>query len=235
MKNVDSIRKVSVWIFFTPVIVINFCLFISINYEFYENTIFMIDRQGIASFTIPYIDGGVSISRVTRYFPAYLAFKPGMIITAILLIKYWRTNNILSRNISNEKSKNYYFLYFGVTSAVFLIIHSIFLGIKFEYDLYKLFRRIVLLCFIIFEVVAQTLLVIYLYKIKDKISDIINKKILTLKIILVGSLIIVAIGSIPYIATPGHTAFKHSLEWNFFIGILIFYLLTYLFWKKKPT
>ena len=43
-----------------------------------------------------------------------------------------------------------------------------------------------------FEVIAQTLLVINLYKIKIKISDIINKKILFLKIILVSVLIISA-------------------------------------------
>ena len=50
----------------------------------------------------------------------------------------------------NNTEKNYRFLIFGVGSAIFLIVHSIFLGVKFDYDLYKLFRRFILVAFIIF-------------------------------------------------------------------------------------
>ena len=59
-------------------------------------------------------------------------------------------------------------------SAIFLIIHSIFLGIKFDYDFYKFFRRFVLLSFIIFEIVAQSLLVYRLFKLKSLIHNDIN-------------------------------------------------------------
>ena len=69
-----------------------------------------------------------------------------------------------------KPTKDNYFLIFGIGSALFLIAHSIFLGIKFDYDLYKFFRRFVILGFIIFEVIAQTLLVISLFKIKEKIK-----------------------------------------------------------------
>ena len=37
-------------------------------------------------------------------------------------------------------------------TAIFLVLHTIFLGIKYDYNLYKLFRRILILCFIIFEI-----------------------------------------------------------------------------------
>ena len=60
--------------------------------------------------------------------------------------------------------KNKKFLFFGIGSAIFLIAHSIFLGLNFEYDLYKFFRRFVLLGFIIFEIIAQALLVIIYLK-----------------------------------------------------------------------
>ena len=160
MEKISKIRKISIWIFILPITVLNLCLFISVNYHLFENTIFVVDQIGRTGFTIPYIDGSVSISRVARTYPAYLLFKPGMIITAIFLIKYWYANNALIKKINNEPIKNKRFLIFGVLSAIFLIAHSIFLGINFEYDLYKLFRRFVLLGFIIFEIVAQTLLVI---------------------------------------------------------------------------
>ena len=233
MENVNRIRNISIWIFVLPVVVLNLCLFISVNYNLFENTIFTVDQIGRSAFTIPYIDGGVSISRTARTFPTYLLFKPGMILTAVFLIKYWIANNSLVQIINNENNKNKYFLIFGVMSAIFLIAHSIFLGVHFDYDLYKLFRRFILLGFILFEVIAQTLLVITLFKIKNKILNIINKKILILKMFLVSVLIIVAIVSLPIVTSPGHTHFKHALEWDYFIGVISFYLLTFLFWKKN--
>ena len=49
----------------------------------------------------------------------------------------------------NESGKK--FLFFGIASAICLVLHSIFLGIKYDYDLYKLFRRVIMLSFIVFE------------------------------------------------------------------------------------
>ena len=217
-----------------PFVVLNSCLFISINYHLFENTIFTVDQIGRSSFTIPYFDGGISISRSARTYPTYLLFKPGMIITAIFLIQYWIKNNRLFQKIHNE-NKNKYFLLFGVGSALFLIVHSIFLGMNIENDFYKFFRRFVLLGFIIFEIIAQTLLVIDLIKIKAKIDNFINSKILTLKIILVSILIIVAFLAAPFLNATEYTHFKHSLEWNYFLGVISFYLLTFLFWKKEQA
>ena len=235
MDQISRIRKISIWIFFLPVIVLNVCLFISVNYLIFENTIFVVDQIGRSGFTIPYIDGGVSISRTARTYPTYLIFKPGMIITAFLLIKYWTANNNIARTINNQNEKNYRFLFFGIGSAIFLIAHSIFLGISFEYDLYKFFRRFILAAFIVFEIVAQALLVITLFRIKDKISNFINKKILILKMVLVSLLSVVALASLPILTSAGNTSFKHALEWNYFVGIVTFYLLTFLFWKRDKT
>ena len=234
MEEVDRIKKVSIWIFIVPVVVINLCLLISVNAHLFQHTIFRVDPIGQSGFTIPYIDGGLSISRTARTYPTYLLFKPGMIVTAILLIQYWIANNRLFQKI-NDEIKNKYFLIFGIGSAIFLIIHSIFLGIKFDYDLYKFFRRFVILSFVIFEIIAQVLLVISIFKMKEKIGKFINKKILILKIILVSVLTITAIASIPFLISSGHTHFKHALEWNYFIGVLTFYLLSFLFWRNSKT
>jgi hypothetical protein len=102
----------------------------------------------------------------------------------------------------------------------------------FDVRLYKLFRRVVLLLFIIFELIAQGILVYYLYNIKNKISEITNKQILFVKIFLVSVLVIVAIASLPILVAKGNTHFKHSLEWNYFVGVITFYLLTFFFWKR---
>ena len=232
MEEINRIRKISIWIFVISIIVLNLCLFISVNYHLFVGTIFRVDQVSITSFTIPYIDGGVSISRSARGYPNYLLFKPGMIITAILLIQYWIANNKLFKKINQETNKNKYFLFFGVGSALFLILHSIFLGFNFEMELYKFFRRFILLGFIIFEIIAQTFLVINLIKIKGEIAQFINKKILTIKMILVSVLIIVALLSAPILNSTEYTHFKHALEWNYFLGVVSFYLLTFLFWKR---
>ena len=233
MEELNRIRKASLWIFIVPLVAINSCLFISINYQLFENTIFVVDQIGRSGFTIPYIDGSLSISRAARTYPSYLLFKPGMIITALILIQYWISNNNLFKKIDDFSKKNKYFLFFGVGSALFLIAHSIFLGINFETDLYKFLRRFILLGFIIFELIAQTLLVLNIIKIKGKILEFINIKILTLKIILVSVLVFTAILSAPILNSYEHTHFKHALEWNYFLGIVTFYLLTFLFWKKN--
>tara|TARA_Y100000590_G_scaffold398215_1_gene480440 strand:+ start:1617 stop:2318 length:702 start_codon:yes stop_codon:yes gene_type:complete len=232
VENIYRIKRLSIWIFILPLIALNLCLFISVNYSLFENTIFVVDQIGRTGFTIPYIDGGVSISRTARTYPAYLVFKPAMIITAILLIRYWLANNKLIGIINNETGKNKYFLIFGIASAIFLIFHSIFLGIKFDHDLYKFFRRFLILGFIIFEIIAQTLLVISIFKVKEKLEKNIIKNFLILKIILVSVLIIVAIASIPFLISSGHVHFKHALEWNYFVGVIIFYFLSFLFWKR---
>ena len=190
--------------------------------------------------TFPYIDGGASISRTARPYPTWLIFKPAMFFTSFLLIKYWLYNKDIIKSFKKDHKYINKVVFFGVASAIALTVHSIFLGIKFDNDLYKLFRRVVMLLFIIFEIAAQAYLVVTFYSFKEKLSKFINIKILRLKLILVSILIIVAVISIPLISLPGNNVlgynvkfFKHALEWDYFIGVITFYLLTFLMWKKN--
>ena len=231
MKEITQIRKLSLWVFFTPLLAINLCLFISQNYELFENTIFTVDQLGRSGFSIPYLDGSLSISRASRFFPQYLIFKPAMIFTAIIVYFYWVNNNNLVNKLKTTNI-NYKFKTFGILSAIFLAIHSIFLGIKFDIQIYKLMRRVVLLLFIIFEIIAQGILVYHFYKIKNKLEELINKKVLVMKMILVSILATVAILSLPILIDKGNTQFKHALEWNYFVGVIIFYLFSRFFWRR---
>ena len=156
-----------------------------------------------------------------------------MFLTSYLLIKYWIYNKKIILIFDPDNQFVDRILFFGIGSAILLTIHSIFLGIHFDISLYKLFRRFVILLFIVFEVVAQSYLVYCLYKVKDKIIDLININFLKLKRFLVTSLIIVAFVSIPIVTMPGYKFFKHALEWNYFLGVIIFYFLTFFMWKKK--
>jgi len=231
MNEITQIRKLSLWIFFLPLIAINICLIISQNPQFLENTFFKVDYIGRSNFTIPYLDGSLSISRASRTFPQYLIFKPAMIITSIILYFYWFNNNEIINKFKSTNI-NYKFKTFGILSAVFLAIHSIFLGIKFDIQIYKLMRRVVLLLFIIFEIIAQGILVYHFFKLKNQLSDLINKRILFLKAALVSILATVALLSLPILINKGNTHFKHALEWNYFVGVILFYLFTRFFWKR---
>ena len=228
MDNILKVKSISLWIFIIPFFAINICLLLITQFHgLFPN------QEHILHNTFPYFDGKASISRTARVFPTYLIFKPAMFITAYLLIKYWLNNKKI---IQFKDPNNTYvnkFVFFGIGSAVLLVIHSIFLGIKFDHDLYKLFRRTIILFFIIFEVVAQTYLVICLYKIRNLIYRNINSIFLKSKIFLVSLLIIIALISIPIISVPGNKYLKHALEWDYFVGVISFYLLTFFMWKKN--
>ena len=224
MNYISKIRKLSLVVFIVPTLAINVCLFIVIYVD--------LPIGSNIGPTFPYIDGGTSISRTARVFPTYLIFKPAMFLTAYCLINYWRSNYKLINSLEPNYNYKKYFRFFGIASAIFLILHSIFLGIKFDISIYKFFRRFVILSFIIFELVAQALLVINLNKIKNRIKHLMSLKVLKLKIILVAVLIVVALVSVPIISSSGFVKFKHALEWDFMIGVLSFYMLTFFFWKK---
>ena len=232
MIEIAQIRKLSLWIFVIPLLGINLCLFITVNYHLLENTIFTVDQIGRSNFTFPYFDGGLSISRASRTFPAYLVFKPSMILTSILVYFYWSKNNKIFNTFNSTSGINYKFRTFGIISAICLAIHAVLLGVEIDVKIFKLFRRVVLLSFIIFEIAAQGLLVHSFYKLKDKIKNLINPNILICKIVLVSILIVVALVSLPFVVTKGNIHFKHALEWNYFVGVIIFYLFTRLLWKK---
>jgi len=233
MKEITQIRSLSLWIFLVPLISINICLIISVNYNFFENTFLSVDQIGRSGFTVPYLDGSLSISRASRTFPQYIIFKPSMILTSILLCFYWYKNNLLINHFKNTDLKKNAFMIFGILSAAFLLIHSILLGLETDIKIFKFLRRVVLLSFIVFEIVAQSLLVINLYSLKIKIKNYFNPGVLKSKILLVVILIFIAIVSIPLLIMSGNTHFKHALEWNYFIGVIMFYLLTNFFWKKE--
>ena len=235
MDQINKAKSISIWIFIVPFVAVNTCLILITQFH----GLFPRPEEIIHP-TFPYFDGGASISRTARPYPSWLVFKPSMFLTSFLLIKYWLYNKRIISFFDKDHKNINKIVYFGIASAIALTIHSIFLGIKFDNDFYKLFRRVIMLMFIIFEVVAQAYLVSTLYSFKEKLSKYINKTYLTLKIILVSVLIIVAVISIPIISLPGNDFFgfnlkflKHGLEWNYFVGVITFYLLTFFMWKKN--
>ena len=234
MEQINKVKSISIWIFIVPFVAVNTCLILITQFQgLFPNP------EDIIHNTIPYFDGGASISRTVRPYPTWLIFKPAMFLTSFLLIKYWLLNKSIISFFDKDHKNINKIVYFGIASAIALTIHSIFLGIKFDNDLYKLFRRFIMLMFIVFEIVAQAYLVATFYCFRDKLTNYINIIFLKLKIVLVSILIVVAVISIPIISLPGNDFmgfnlkfFKHALEWDYFLGVISFYMLTYLMWKR---
>ena len=230
MDKINKVKSISIWIFIIPLVTVNTCLILIT--QFHE--LFPNQEHVVHNSLWPYLDGGLSISRAARPYPSWLIFKPAMFLTSFLLIKYWYYNRDIILNLNKNYKHLKKIVFFGVGSALALAIHSIFLGIEFDNNLYKLFRRAIMLVFIIFEITAQAYLVTSLYSFKEELSKFLNIKVLKLKLILISILIVVAIFAIPIISWPGNTFkfFKHALEWDYFLGVITFYLLTFFMWRK---
>ena len=63
MELRTQVKGLSLWIFIIPLVAINLCLFISVNFNLFENTFLEVDQIGRSAPTFPYFDGGVYISR----------------------------------------------------------------------------------------------------------------------------------------------------------------------------
>ena len=231
MDKIQQVKSISIWIFIVPFLAINSCLVLIT--QFHE--LFPNQEDIVHNSLWPYLDGGLSISRTVRPYPSWLIFKPAMFLTSFLLIKYWYLNRDIIVKFNKDYKHIKKFMFFGIGSAITLTIHSIFLGIEFDNNLYKLFRRVIMVVFITFEVAAQAYLVATFYSIKNKLIEYINPTILKIKLILVSLLIVVAVICIPIISWPGDNFkfLKHLLEWDYFLGVITFYLLTFFMWKVK--
>jgi len=98
MDEIRKIKSITLWIFIVPFFALNVCLILITQFhDLFPN------QQDVILNTIPYIDGGASISRTARVFPTYLIFKPAMFLTSFLLIKYWIYNNRIISNLDPEK------------------------------------------------------------------------------------------------------------------------------------
>ena len=111
MDKIAKVKSISIWVFIVPFIALNVCLILITQFHG------LFDDQDIILNTIPYIDGGTSISRTARVFPTYLIFKPAMFLTSYLLIKYWLyTKEIILFFNKNHKNIKY-IMFFGIINS----------------------------------------------------------------------------------------------------------------------
>ena len=196
----------------------------------------IINKSGYSSIKNPYFYGEVSISSTVRNFSSIVVFKSLIILSTLMLFLYWKNNFNFFKNLKNKKklinfSNN--FFYFGILSCIFLALHAIFIGLGIDSELFKKTRRLIIVLFILFELIAQAMLTKNLYNFKDELEKYINISILKIKVIFVIVLILISLLSFLYLAIgDATTAFKNILEWNYFVVLLFYYFLSRILWKK---
>jgi hypothetical protein len=189
--------------------------------------------SGTSGSVNPFIYGEVSISNIVKRFPINYIFKPLLFITSFFMILYWLTYQRIFWNITEIKKINK-FTIFGTLSGVFLFFHVFFLGTTIDNEIFHKIRKLVLVLFILFEILAQFFLTKRLYLNVHEFSKYISKKVLNIKIIFVTLIVLSSVIIISILSFNNlDSKIDYILEWNYFALLLFFYLLSALMWKKR--
>ena len=194
------------------------------------------DKKYIAATSVPvypFFYGETSISNIVKRYPINYLFKPIMFLSSILMFLYWKSNNIIFNTVLNRDKKNKFFIY-GTFSSIFLFFHVLFLGVEIDNSIFKMLRKVIIISFILFEVMAQYNLVKTIYNYKSDFLNFIRPSIFKIKILLVSFILIATAVIIFILAIFDLTkSFDYFLEWNYFIILLFFYLLSSIMWKVR--
>ena len=186
---------------------------------------------GTAGTINPFIYGETSISNIVKRYPFNYIFKPFLFLSSLLMMVYWLGYFAFFKK--NGLNKNNSFVYFGCLSAFFLFLHVLFLGSNLDIPNFNIFRRLVIILFIFFELISEFLLARKIYLNKKFLYSMMKKSIILSKIIFVYVAVLITIISLTYMALfdPTHK-FNNILEWNYFIFLIFFYALSVVIWKK---
>ena len=190
---------------------------------------------GVSKKINPYLYGETSISNLVKRYPFNIIFKPLMMITAFLMIFYWSNYyGLLNKLFPDNKKKNNYFLFFGLMSALLIFFHVLFLGSENQDVFFKLFRRSIIVLFILFEILAEFYLAKTLYNHKTILIKYMYKNIILAKMFFVLTLVFVTVVILLLLIFKNlSSSFDHLIEWHFFNLIPVFYLLSAVAWKTK--
>jgi hypothetical protein len=181
----------------------------------------------------PLIYGETSISNIVKRFPINYFFKPLLYISSILMLLYWSYYQKVFTIITRDKRINKFFI-FGVISSIFLFLHVLFLGMEIESKIFQKLRKIIIIIFLIGELFAQFYLVRKIYLLRDTLLKFTNKNILQLKIIFVSIIIVFSFIILTLMMfIDFSSSMNNIIEWDYFLILLFFYLLSSLMWKKN--
>ena len=180
-------------------------------------------------YTIPFIDGKVSISLIGRQDYTIRIFKPGFFIYMLISVFfYFMVSKFFLLNGIKNKLKIY-----GMTANFFLCIYILALG-QSEVSFYEILRRLAIIFYIANIYINHIYLIriLKLLKFKKRLRlNVIYLPIFYMIITLMTILIIIGLPWVnPLFKYPDQL--KNIIEWNYFLLTLIFYIpLSFLFYQ----
>jgi hypothetical protein len=152
-----------------------------------------------------------------------------MFLFGVLLFIYWRENFLKLKLFKENKLLLITFI-IGVISVIFLFLYIFFLG---ESNIYRFFRKIGIYIYIFFTIIAQLLLAIQYFKLRNTANKFLNKKFIKYKLIFSVFLISFSIIVLPIllIKIEHFPEIKNIISWNYFLCIQLYYLITFFCWK----
>ena len=149
------------------------------------------------------------------------------------MLIYWvYTKKVILLFEKNKKKQLYYV--FGIISGILLFLHVLFLGVEFQDEILKTIKKSIIILFIFFELMAQFFLIKKLLNIKEIINNFIKNVVLQIKRFFVLFFIIFTILILSLLIIfdiPKEINFM--IEWNYFVILSFYYLLTFYLWKKS--
>ena len=151
------------------------------------------------------------------------------------MLLYWLYFQRIFNLILNKKGIKKFFI-FGTLSSLFLFLHVLFLGVETDSNIFKSLRKLIILLFIFCELAAQFFLAKRIYLSRSLISNFTFKSIIYLKIIFVSIIILISLIILSILTIYNlPDQIDNFLEWNYFLVLLIFYLLSSIMWKLPNT
>jgi len=205
MKN--SISVYSLFLFMVPTVTLVICHQMHASYT--------------DVYTIPFIDGKVSISLIGRQDYAIGIFKPGFFLYMIISIFfYFKVSNFMLINGIKNKFK-----FYGILANFFLCIYILALGNR-DSSFYEVSRRLSIIFYIVTMYINHIYLIKMLKLLKNKKKIEFDKIYLIIfNIIIVLMTILILAGSPwvnPLFKYPSQL--KNVIEWNYFLLTIGFYI-----------
>ena len=180
----------------------------------------------------PFVYGETSISNIAKRYPLYLIFKPFLFTASLLMIFYWLYTKKIIHSINKSEKKELYYV-FGILSGIFLFFHVLFLGSEIQNEIFVKLKKYFIAFFILFELLAQFFLIKKLYSIKKIINNLINYFILQIKLyFVIFFLFLTLLVTLLMVFLNLPRELDYIIEWNYFLFLSFYYLLTFFLWKK---
>ncbi len=173
----------------------------------------------------PYFDSCTSISATGRELPEFYWFKITMVISALIMIAYWRQVAIRQRSIGSSGNV---IATTGTIAGIFLIVYVLALGI--EGDLFRLQRRIGVILYFTLTYLAQLMGVSWLWR--NGYRSLPVRIMLSLCILC----LVIGVSSLSAeILTTWHDQVEDAVEWILALILMLYFIVSYWAWKMTDA